>query len=58
MDIGNDSAQATVTMIPLKSGCNVQNGQLVANRINMHAKYDCLLRVVRCNCKTVCSTMG
>ena len=57
MDIGNDSAQATVTLIPLKLGRNVQNGQLVAITTDMATESDGLLRVVRCICKTDCSTM-
>ena len=56
MDIGNDSSQATVTMDPLKWGWKLQNGQLVAITTDMPAAPDGLLRVVRCNCKTDCST--
>ena len=56
MDIGNDYSQATVTTDPLKWGWKLQNGQLVAITTDMPAAPDGLLRVVRCNCKTDCST--
>ena len=55
-DIGNDSSQSTVTMDPLKWGWKLQNGQLVEITRDMLAAPDGLLRVVRCNCKTDCST--
>ena len=56
MDVGNDSSQATVTMVLKKWGWKLQNGQLVAITTDMPAAPDGLLRVVRCNCKTDCST--
>ena len=45
-------------MDPLKWGWKLQNGQLVAITTDMLAAPDGLLRVVRCNCKTDCSTVG